>query len=712
MGLTRRKTQQGLLIFIFVLFVWGGANAAPSGHRVSLDDLETLKEISTIDLSPDGKLVAFTTWDGDLWFTKTDKGSAPRNLGKGIVPRWSPDNRKLAYYSSSSGTMQLWVHSLDTAQREQITDLEGGINPDPNTWGIGSHGWIYDSLRYSWSPDSKRLVFASQVVSSGLQSQASPHGKPSPAPVTNESPLVLTNSTPPEWTLMGIFRSGGFEPRRWVNGKYNYNLVPQQNPILPPKTVNQLLIADLSSKAVTQLTTDEGIYFAPDWSPDGTKIVCASFEGRKIAGAGPSNIYAIDVLKGEKTALTSDAESKRLPRWSPDGKWIGYLAAEKYHYQHVSIVSPDGGKPINIASAFDRDVDDFSWKQDSRTLGVLYRDGVSFFIANVRAASESTIKPIEAPEASRSWLRTSRDGDMAWVESDGTKSSTIQFLSNRSATVYTLVDLNPQIKEWDLGAQEVVRWKSPDGAELEGILIKPVGYREDQKYPLIVNGYPRLANGFFAAPLSPGRVWAGKGYLVFYPDPRTPNGWTIPFKTEKIDQEARGPHGVDVMTEDILSGVDELIRRGLVDPSRMALYGHSNGGAVVNQVVTKTDRFKCAVSVAGALGPDWSRPFFLHTLEPSVPFFAGVTPWEDPQAYLNLSAIYRLDRVKTPLLLAVGDDDGDFLLNQIEMYNGLRWLGKEVTLLRYPGQGHEFSGWAMKDFWRRENSFWETCFGQ
>jgi len=155
--------------------------------------------------------------------------------------------------------------------------------------------------------------------------------------------------------------------------------------------------------------------------------------------------------------------------------------------------------------------------------------------------------------------------------------------------------------------------------------------------------------------------------------------------------------------------VDKLINDGIVDPDRMALYGFSNGGAVVNQMVTRTSRFQCAVSVAGATSVDWPRRFFLHTLEPWISKLAGMTPWDDPQALIQLSAVYHLDHVTTPMLLADGDDDGDFLLNTIEMYNGLRWLGRDVTFVRYPGQGHGFTGWAMRDFWEREVSFFAKC---
>ena len=84
---------------------------------------------------------------------------------------------------------------------------------------------------------------------------------------------------------------------------------------------------------------------------------------------------------------------------------------------------------------------------------------------------------------------------------------------------------------------------------------------------------------------------------------------------------------------------------------------------------------------------------------------AGAKLWDDPSAYVKLSAVFRAGKVKTPMLLADGDDDGDFLLGSIEMYDVLRAAGADVTLLRYPGQGHVLTGAALKDFWRREAAF-------
>ncbi len=202
------------------------------------------------------------------------------------------------------------------------------------------------------------------------------------------------------------------------------------------------------------------------------------------------------------------------------------------------------------------------------------------------------------------------------------------------------------------------------------------------------------------------QLWAARGYAVFLPTARAPHFWMGFIKSDSYTQAGKGPKGWDLTVDDIMSGVDEIIRRGIADPNRMGLYGFSNGGGIVNYLVTRTSRFKCAVSVAGAMS-DWVRQALSHSDSGVTAFEGGTSLWDDPDAYIQLSPVFHLNKVATPMLLADGDRDGQFLLDTIEMYNGLRQLGREVTFLRYPNQGHGFTGSAMKDFWERANAFFD-----
>ena len=160
------------------------------------------------------------------------------------------------------------------------------------------------------------------------------------------------------------------------------------------------------------------------------------------------------------------------------------------------------------------------------------------------------------------------------------------------------------------------------------------------------------------------------------------------------------------MFDDVLSGIGYLESQGLADPERIGVYGFSNGATTANYLLTRTALFKCAVSVNGRA--DWLHSFLLWTDDDVVPVvFGGRRPWDDMKAYLNLSPVYHLDKVTTPMLLVAGDKDSLTMLDYIEMFNGLRSLRREVTLVGYPQQGHAISGSDLLDFWKRVYVFFD-----
>jgi dipeptidyl aminopeptidase/acylaminoacyl peptidase len=360
---------------------------------------------------------------------------------------------------------------------------------------------------------------------------------------------------------------------------------------------------------------------------------------------------------------------------------------------------------VNLAAKVQRFVLGFEWLPDNESLAVQTWDEVDWPILRVRIADGSTEK-LTSGAAMRQVYSVSRDGTIIWTQSDGSHLSVVLERSARDGKVGDVFDPNPQIHSWALGEQEVIKWKNGRGETLQGVLLKPVGYQVGKRYPLIVDGYPAQPNGFKAGTMMGNQLWAAEGYAVFWPAARSPHTWMDPYRDQSFDEAAQGPKGVEVLADDIMSGVDEVIRRGIADPQRMGLHGFSNGGGVVGYLITQTNRFRCAVWASGVY-PDWILPALLQTDSTLPSFEGGVNAWDDPETYINLSAVYHLKNVTTPMLLAVGDDDGFFFLGAIELYNSLRWQKKDVTLLRYAGQGHGFTGSALKDFTAREIAFFD-----
>jgi len=296
---------------------------------------------------------------------------------------------------------------------------------------------------------------------------------------------------------------------------------------------------------------------------------------------------------------------------------------------------------------------------------------------------------------------------LIWQLSNGAAYGVIQALGQTNGEPYTLVNINPRLKEWALGEQQVIKWTNSRGEDLEGILIKPVGFQEGRRYPLIVDLYSGRTNGFMGTTILANQALASKGYAVFFPDHRAHHIWMNYMRDVAYSQVARGAQGGDIMIDDVLSGVNVLVKKGIVDPGRIGLYGYSNGATAVNYLVTKTPRFKCAVSAEGFA--DWTLSYFLETDVAYTSATLGQTPWADPQTYIKLSPIYHLDRITTPLLLAVGDKGTPArLLGYISMFNGLRRLKRDVILVRYPDQGHVFTGRALSDYWERVNAFFDS----
>ena len=201
------------------------------------------------------------------------------------------------------------------------------------------------------------------------------------------------------------------------------------------------------------------------------------------------------------------------------------------------------------------------------------------------------------------------------------------------------------------------------------------------------------------------QTWAAAGYVVFKPSERAPHVLPNGLSNPAFAARGKGPAGFEVALDDVVSGVDELSRRGIIDPSRVCLYGLSNGGSAVSYLVSMTNRFKCAVVAAPAMA-DWLYPAVLQTGARAAmnAGSGGMDFNKDINDFVKMSAVFQLCKSKTPMLIVCGDNDPS-LVDAISIYNAVRDTGTPVTFVRYPNQGHALTGSAMADFWRRQMDF-------
>ncbi len=686
----------GLAILCASFVLAFGSVHAQVPRPVTFDDLDGVRHDNetffvTLDLSPDGKYLAIGRGRA-LQVLDTDTGRVLHDLGEGRLPRWSPSGDRLAFYSIRSGAMQLWTWDADNGQVQQLTDLQAGVDPDPTTRILSP---AIEAFDYAWSPDGTRLVFASRVAF--------------PLPGWDgKAPLVLDRTTPSELTLSGVFThpgglAGGIAES--PDGKQWLYRASKRGEVL----LSRLFVVDVETRTAAMLDGQSGNLFHPQWSPDGRWIAFAVIDesSSDIFSVSHSEIRVRDTIGGTESVVASGAGIRYRPRWSGDGKAIAYLSGRAK--PDIEMVTLDGKS--RRTHAFGKHVWKHEWARDGDGLLLSYSEGVEAKLGRLRFGADS-LSPLSSGMEGH-WSQA-RDGTLAWM--DRFPGPDLWLLRPAAEMPVKLASFTTDDGHEDLrfGRLEIIKYRTAHGFELEGVLLYPPDYRPGRAYPLIVDGYPNgrgtrwMNPARWMHPMMGNQAWAASGYLVFKPYARSPHTWSNCFDDDpEFCKSGRGPQGWDIMVDDVMSGVDALIRRGVVDPARMCVYGFSNGGGLVSHLVTRTDRFRCAVIVA-PVWPSWiGSPLLSPQTWKMMLDWTGVDVLADPDAYMKLSSVFRAKEVETPVLLAAGDKDGGFLLGAIEMYNALRFAGADVTLLRYPDQAHLFKGDGLRDLWQRQMAFFD-----
>ncbi|MDA1258605.1 MAG: S9 family peptidase [Chloroflexi bacterium] len=628
------NVQQLLQISLLACASWAQAFAqTPSQAASILEEVLSVTSVAGPASSPDGSEVAYTLTPHDAKGTGLGSeirivsvgGGGDRRLVDGGSAAWSPDGSTIAYFSSVGGSRQIWTIPAAGGEPRKVTQHNGYID------------------RFQWAPDSKHIAMLVRR----------PH----------ESGLGFLTKAP--HPLMPIV--------------VDVNNLP----------MNQLAIIDVATttvETITPPTYSVGGYeqWFPDtfsWSPDGERIV---FTERPHAKAG-SHLY------GDIVSLTHRGQAPRRlveqegmdahPVWSPDGRRIAYISTERYDWVTISylyVVDPDTLKRRKITPDFDEKIKDFYWTADSKRI---------LFIAGDRVASQ--IYSVDVAAAKVEALTTGDDFYSAL--SVGGKSDSITFIRQNAADppdVYSarladmkpkrLTDADPRLKSWPKVRTEVVRWKSFDGMEIEGLVHWPLDYREGRKVPLLVvpHGGPHsvMSNTFVGGEY---RIFAQRGWAVFRPNFRGSGHYGEKFLRANLGSWGIGDY------QDVMSGVDHLIEMGLADPHKLAMAGSSYGGYMTSWAISQTNRFKAAV--AGAAISD--VPSFLRTTDVPERFESYLG--QDVQVYQRSSPMAYADNIKTPTLIWHGDADIRVPIMQgRHLYTALLKNEVPVEFIIYPNEPH------------------------
>lgn len=620
------------------------------------DDLYLLKNVVDPQISPDGKLVAYVvSWpDKEEDETRTAIYLAPMDgktparrftFGKrDHTPRWAPDGSSLAFVSDRGEKNQVYLAPMDGGEARQITHAR---------WGVSQP---------SWSPDGTRIAYSARTGDYTESKERKGADK--------NAPRVITDL---RYKLDGI---GFFDERRM-----------------------HIFVADVASGKETQITSGDYFDDQPGWSPNGRTITFVSDRERaRHQRQWRTDVWTVAATGGRAKKLTRSRGSSSHPTYSPDGKWIAFIGHENgdegsAKNSHLMLVPANGGVPKSVSAATDRPAAGWPAFASGRTF--CWRDAKSLlFIAGDRG-TQSIYRRTTSGRATKA-LDGERQIESFVLAPDGERIAFTAVWPDVPWEVYTTSLSNGRretnlshanddlLAKVDLSPVKRLAYKAKDGLEMEAFVMYPTNYQRGRRYPLAINvhGGPHSFHPGSRA-MTEFHWLTSNGYVVLLPNPRGSTTYGEAF----CEACVRDWGGADF--EDIMAGVDALVRRGVADPERLFIGGYSYGGFMASWAIGKTDRFKAAwvgapVSNQVSMFGTGDIPLFdMHEI--------GGTPQENLATYIDRSPVTHLTNVKTPVLLI--HHEGDLrcpIAQSEEIFHALRAMGKEVEFVRYPGGFHTY----------------------
>ena len=602
-------------------------------------DVLSLKAAGSPVISPDGESILYSVrqvdweknrYDTEIWLAR--EGQKPFQLtrtmeGSSSGAAWSPDGRWISFTSGRDKGNQIYLISPLGGEAFKFTSHKEGI---------GS---------YRWSPDEKHIAFTSmEPRSKELEAREKQYGSFE----VEDAEYRLRHL----WTI-AVELDGEPEARQITSG-------------------------------------DAFTVGSFRWSPDGKKIAFDHRPDPLINSSTEADISILDVTSGEITPLVTQPGSDGGPRWSPDGRWILFstkMGDDRYYTNSELARIPAAGGEIQVLTeSFDENLSAVEWTAEGiycLASQTVYRQ---LFLLDPERGSVK--KVATSPENIYS-LSFADDGKT--VALYGMDRTTLTEIYRTRLDPYRperVTDMTGQVKDWRTGRREVIRWKSKDGAEIEGILWKPEGYAAGKTYPLlvIIHGGPSSTSrpALVSGGVYPYLQWLEKGTLILQPNYRGSAGYGEKFRSLNVRNL-----GVGDMW-DVESGVDFLIDKGMVDADRVGAMGWSQGGYISAFLTTNSKKFQ-AISVGAGIS-NWVTYYVNTDIHPFTRHYLKGTPWEDMEVYLKTSPMTNINRAQTPTLIQHGEFDRRVPIpNAYELFQGLQDVGVEARLIVYKDFGHGIS---------------------
>lgn len=601
-------------------------------------DLMKLAAVSAPRISPDGTRVAYSVGEVKMekdkeWKTVTQVWVVPTAGGKALqftrgeksatAPEWSPDGRMLAFLSDreKDGERQVWMMMADGGEAWSVTSHKGGVSG------------------FRFSPDGKQLLLSATDQANKDEEDRKK---------VKDDTIVIDHDI----------------------------------------KMTHLWLWDIEKKEDKRLTEGDFTVSDPQWSPDGTRITYTTRPTPKADDGSLSDVWIMTIASGEKKKLEDNAGSSDTARWSPDSKWIAYTGSPDLSggvsTSFLYLVPAAGGTPKELTTKFDLSVGTPVWSPDGKKI---------YFSTNVLEAIEvysydvagGVVKQLTTHGGSTGITEVSRDGKIVGTTSSAKQPTELYIANADLSGLKPLTAHNAWLQGYALADTEVVKWKSKDGTEVEGLLTKPVGYEPGKKVPFLLNPHGGPTGASLDNFNGAVQVLAANGFAVLQPNFRGSTGKGLAFAQANKNSWGKGDY------EDCMTGVDAMIARGIADPDRLGAFGWSYGGYMTFWILTQTDRFK-AVSPGAAISNIYSM-YSQNDIQRYLRwFYSDKAPWEAQELYWDRSPMKYVKNVKTPTMIMHGQADTRVPIAQAqEFYMALKELKVPVEFVVYPRENHGFT---------------------
>ncbi|MFC3052606.1 S9 family peptidase [Kordiimonas pumila] len=649
----RKKNNPISNLLALSVFLASYAVQADTTPVINPDDILALKVPLNPALSPDGKWIAYQVRTNDmekdkrtnqLWITSSDgKTSLPMTANdySANTPRWSPDGTWLAFMAAKGGddaTDQVWVLDMRGGEAQQYTNVKQGVSD------------------FSWAPDSTKMLLIVQDMSDAEKEQ-------------------LENPDEEE------------KPRPWVIDRLQFK---EDYVGYLDRTRTHIYIQNGMMAPAEQVTFGDYDDSEALWSPDGSEIAFVSNRTEEPDSNTNSDIWVVSATPSgapaELRQITSNPGADHSPAWSHDGKTIAHVsvtAVNKIWYatNHLAITPATGGELQILTAGLDRNINSPAFTQDDKGIVFSLEDSAEQQLASLTLKSGKINRLVKGDLAISSFDYNTKNGTALLISKPDLPDEVFFYKNN---TLKQVTNLNKNLlANKPLASVKNITFPSSDGTEIEGFIFLPPSYEAGKKYPTLLRIHGGPVSQYDFSFNYEAQLLAAQGYVVVISNPRGSSGYGEDFSAVLLADWGNKDF------EDVNAAIDYAIKEGYTDPDKMGVGGWSYGGILTNYVITKTGRFKGAISGASEVNhtANYGHDIYQALWEAEL----GL-PWENKDAWERINPFNNLGHITTPTLVMGGKEDWNVpILNSEQLYQALKRIGVPTQLVVYPGESHGFT---------------------